>query len=145
MFQTSPSGSRQGNSPATLFCLKMRLMSATFTSMSPETGKSFTRAVTFVHTVSTWRLVSRCSFGVMCPVVSQVSECGHGVAVRCQWEQQHGGGHRIPATGTAAAIHWKDACIITSLMWYSSASCSYLSAAQGINFSFNLLILPEIC
>lgn len=67
------------------------------------------------------------------PVVFQVSECGHGVAVWGQWEQQHGGWHRLSATGTAAG------CLCCYIL---VTSCSYLSAAtwwsaQGIHFSLH--------
>lgn len=95
MFPTFPSGSPRGSSLATLFCQKTHLMSATFTSMSPTTGKPFTHTSRCVFTGNS-------SSSLIYPVGSQVAERGHGMAVWGQWEQQHGGGHRISATGTAA-------------------------------------------
>lgn len=94
-FPTFPSGSPRGSSLATLFCLKTHLMSATFTSMSPTTGKTL-----YAHfqVCCYWWLIS----SLIYPVGSQVAERGHGMAVWGQWEQQHGGGHWISATGTAA-------------------------------------------
>lgn len=92
-FQTFPSGSLRGNLLATLFYPKMRPTSANSTSMSPTTGK-----------IVAWACCSlcRCQRSQRDLSHSQVAKRGHGVVVRRQREQQHGGWYWISATGTAA-------------------------------------------
>lgn len=88
---TFPSGSLRDSSQATSSSRETLLTSATSTSTSLMTGK-----VLYVY----------CIFCIQCHLtcVLQIPQRGHGVAVRGQWEQQHGGRHRIPASGTATEI-----------------------------------------
>lgn len=104
-FQTSLSGSPLANSLATLFCPKTRPTSDNSASMSPTTGE-------FVA----WDCCSECFCQWLhCDLsCSQVAKCGHGMVVRCQREQQHGGWYWISATGTAAGT----AVSVTAVMFH---------------------------